>query len=573
MDNTYEYNNTNQTGENPETVDSSVQDTATGADTYSSQPEQTYDQTAYQQTAPQQESTQYTYNQGYTWQGNGQQGYTGAQQTAYQGDYTYQWQGTQSQTGAYVVNDQTSDKKKQKKAKKLKEKKETRTPWGAMIAIALVCAILGGGIGAAATALVTTDNAVVSTSSSSSSVADTSSSETVINTSSHSNEVVLNEVEAGEEMTAAEVYANNVNATVGIVTSITTNYWGYTTTSAASGSGFIISSDGYILTNYHVIEDSDSITVSLYNGESYTATLVGYDESNDIAVLKIDAEGLSTVTLGDSDALNVGDSVVAIGNPLGELTFTLTAGVVSALNRSVTLSSGSTMDLIQTDCAINSGNSGGALFNMYGEVVGITNAKYSSSGSSSEASIDNIGFAIPINTVKEIVYSIIETGTYEKSYIGVTVTDVTTSVYYSTGITSGAVVYSVTEGAPADEAGLQVGDIITKADDTEITGASSLSSYVGSLEVGDELVLEVYRDGETRVIVVTVGSTTQSALPDSTTTDSGTDSSTDSDSDQNSGSNGQSGSTSPWGDMFGGFGFGSGSSDDDSSSSSSGGRV
>ncbi|MCD7847464.1 MAG: trypsin-like peptidase domain-containing protein [Oscillospiraceae bacterium] len=474
-------------------------------------------------------------------------------QQAYQGDYTYQWQSSQPQQ-SYVVYEQPNQKKA-KKQKKEKKEKSTRTPWGAMIALALVCAILGGGIGASVTALVATDNSVVSTSSN----ADVSStiSGTVINTSSHSNEVVLNEVEAGEEMTAAEVYANNVNATVGITTSITTNYWGYTTTSAASGSGFIVSSDGYILTNYHVVEDSDSITVSLYNGESYTAALVGYDESNDIAVLKIEAEGLSTVTLGDSDALNVGDSVVAIGNPLGELTFSLTAGVVSALNRSVTLSSGSTMDLIQTDCAINSGNSGGALFNMYGEVIGITNAKYSSS-SSSEASIDNIGFAIPINTVKDIVYSIIETGTYEKSYIGVTVTDVTTSVYYSTGLTSGAVVYSVTEGAPADEAGLQVGDIITKADDTEITSASSLSSYVGSLEVGDELVLEVYRDGETRVIVVTVGSTTQSALPDSTTTDSSADSGSDSDSD--SGSNGQYGSTSPWGDIFGNFGFGGGNS-------------
>ncbi|MCD8345407.1 MAG: trypsin-like peptidase domain-containing protein [Oscillospiraceae bacterium] len=495
------------------------------------------------------------------------------QQSAYQGDYTYQWQSSQWQSQqpnqSYVVYEQPTQKKQKKQ--KVKKEKSSRTPWGAMVALALCCAILGGGVGSAVTtALVSSDNSIVSTSSSSNG---STTSGTIINTSSHSNEVVLNEVEEGEEMTAAEVYANNVNATVGITTSITTNYFGYTTTSAASGSGFIISSDGYILTNYHVVEDSSSITVSLYNDESYSATLVGYDESNDIAVLKIEAEGLSTVTLGDSDALNVGDSVVAIGNPLGELTFSLTAGVVSALNRSVTLSTGTTMELIQTDCAINSGNSGGALFNMYGEVVGITNAKYSSS-SSSEASIDNIGFAIPINTVKDIVYSIIETGTYEKSYIGVTVTDVTTSTYYSTGITSGAVVYSVTEGAPADEAGLEVGDIITKADDTEITGASSLSSYVGSLNVGDELVLEVYRDGETRVIVVTVGSTTQSALPDSSTTESETDTDTDSDSQSGSQSGGQSDGSSSWsdmfGDMFGNFGFGGGSSSGSDSGSGSG---
>lgn len=495
------------------------------------------------------------------------------QQSAYQGDYTYQWQSSQWQSQqpnqSYVVYEQPTQKKQKKQ--KVKKEKSSRTPWGAMVALALCCAILGGGVGSAVTtALVSSDNSIVSTSSSSNG---STTSGTIINTSSHSNEVVLNEVEEGEEMTAAEVYANNVNATVGITTSITTNYFGYTTTSAASGSGFIISSDGYILTNYHVVEDSSSITVSLYNDESYSATLIGYDESNDIAVLKIEAEGLSTVTLGDSDALNVGDSVVAIGNPLGELTFSLTAGVVSALNRSVTLSTGTTMELIQTDCAINSGNSGGALFNMYGEVVGITNAKYSSS-SSSEASIDNIGFAIPINTVKDIVYSIIETGTYEKSYIGVTVTDVTTSTYYSTGITSGAVVYSVTEGAPADEAGLEVGDIITKADDTEITGASSLSSYVGSLNVGDELVLEVYRDGETRVIVVTVGSTTQSALPDSSTTESETDTDTDSDSQSGSQSGGQSDGSSSWsdmfGDMFGNFGFGGGSSSGSDSGSGSG---
>ena len=162
-------------------------------------------------------------------------------------------------------------------------------------------------------------------------------------------------MDTGKEMTAAEVYAANVNSTVGITTSITTNYFGYQTTSAAAGSGFILTQDGYILTNYHVVEGSNSIKVTTYDGTGYDATLIGYDESNDIAVLKIDATGLTPVVLGDSDKLNVGDSVVAIGNPLGELTFSLTSGAVSALNREVTLSSNVTMDLIQTDCAINSG--------------------------------------------------------------------------------------------------------------------------------------------------------------------------------------------------------------------------
>ena len=173
-----------------------------------------------------------------------------------------------------------------------------------------------------------------------------------------------------------------------------------------------------------MINGANSITVTLYDGSKYEAELIGEDASNDIAVLKIEAQNLTPVVLGSSDSLKVGEDVVAIGNPLGELTFSLTKGTVSALNRAITLSSGVTMNLIQTDCAINSGNSGGALFNLYGEVVGITNAKYSSSGYSGQASIDNIGFAIPINSVRDIVTSIIEKGYISKPYIGVSVSNV-----------------------------------------------------------------------------------------------------------------------------------------------------
>ena len=317
-------------------------------------------------------------------------------------------------------------------------------------------------------------------------------------------------VDTGKQMTAAEVYAANVNSTVGITTSITTNYWGFQTTSAAAGSGFILTEDGYILTNYHVVESSDSITVAMYNGDTYDASLVGYDESNDVAVLKVDAQGLSPVVLGDSDNLNVGDSVVAIGNPLGELTFSLTAGLVSAKDREVTLSNSVTMDLIQTDCAINSGNSGGALFNLYGEVIGITNAKYSSSSSSS-ASIDNIGFAIPINHVLPIVQSIIEKGYISKPYVGVTVSDVNqqTQLY---GIPAGAAVQSVAADSPAEQAGLQSGDVITSVNGTEITGSSELVSLVSDAAVGDTMTLTVYRQGATVEITVTVGEQVQSAL-------------------------------------------------------------
>ena len=316
-------------------------------------------------------------------------------------------------------------------------------------------------------------------------------------------------VDTGKLMTPAEVYAANVNSTVGITTSVTTNFWGFQTTSAASGSGFILTGDGYVLTNYHVIESSNSISVTLYDGKSYDAVLIGYDESSDIAVLKIDAEGLTPVVLGDSDNLNVGDSVVAIGNPLGELTFSLTSGAVSALNREITLSNSVTMNLIQTDCAINSGNSGGALFNLYGEVIGITNAKYSGSGSG--ASIDNIGFAIPINHVRGIVESIIENGYVAKPYIGVTVSDVSEETM-GYGLPAGAAVKAVSEDSPAEKAGLQVNDIITAVNGKEISGRTGLSEAVSAASVGDTLTLTVYRQGNTISVDVTVGEQIQSAL-------------------------------------------------------------
>lgn len=375
------------------------------------------------------------------------------------------------------------------------EKKPFWKKPGAMIAGVLVAAMLAGFGGSAI------GNAVFGGSGGGTTVYQGKRPSSVINTAS---------IDTSKQMTAAEVYAENVNSTVGITTQVTTNFWGYTTQSAASGSGFIYSADGYIITNYHVIESASSIKVTLYDGKSYDAQLVGYDESNDVAVLKIDAKDLTPVTIGDSDNLNVGDSVIAIGNPLGELTFSLTSGAVSALDREVTMSNNVTMELIQTDCAINSGNSGGALFNLYGEVIGITNAKYSGS-SGSGASIDNIGFAIPINSVRSIVDSIIEKGYVAKPYIGVMVSDVSDEAI-SYGTPAGAAVVSVTEGGPAEKAGLQANDIITAADGKEISGKSGLSSIIADCAAGDKLTLSVYRQGQTLTVTVTVGEQTTSAL-------------------------------------------------------------
>ncbi len=368
-------------------------------------------------------------------------------------------------------------------------------PWGKVIALMLVAALLGGALGAGGVLLL--------------SPAGNSGSSQVLKGERPSTVIDAATIDSSKQLSPAEVYAQNVASTVGITTSVTTNYFGFTTTSAAAGSGFVLSDDGYILTNYHVIENSTSIKVTMYDGSSYDAELIGYDESNDIAVLKVDAENLRPVVLGDSDNLNVGDSVVAIGNPLGELTFSLTAGVVSALDREVTLSGNVTMELIQTDCAINSGNSGGALFNLYGEVIGITNAKYSSSGSG--ASIDNIGFAIPINSVMNIVESIIEKGYIAKPYIGVSVASVSSETQ-SYGLPKGAAVKAISEDSPAEKAGLQINDIITAANGTTIESSDDLVRLVGDLYNGAELQLTVYRQGETLEITVTVGEKIQSAL-------------------------------------------------------------
>ena len=320
------------------------------------------------------------------------------------------------------------------------------------------------------------------------------------------------QAEAPQELSPADIYEMNVNSTVGItISGQTTSRYGYGYTYQASGSGFIITSDGYILTNYHVIEGSEKVTVATYNNETYDAKVIGYDESNDIAVIKIEADDLTPVILGDSNALRVGDPVFAIGNPLGELTFSLTHGIVSALSRSVTIDSGSTMSLIQTDCSINSGNSGGALFNVYGEVVGITNAKYSSSGYSGEASIDNIGFAIPINSVQRIVTSIIENGYILKPYIGITVSSMSEETANITGIKAGAVVYEVTEDAPADKAGIKAHDVITRVDDQDISSSEDLVKVISDTEPGTVLRFHIYRQGKEMEIDVRVDSKTESA--------------------------------------------------------------
>ena len=417
------------------------------------------------------------------------------------------------------------------------QKKHKKSGAGKAVALVLVCALVSGCMGVGGAFL---GSSLVRQGQPETVLSDGVS--TVMKGVRETFVLQIQQIDSSKTLSAAEVYAANVNSTVGIVTSaVTTNFWGQRTTSAAAGSGFLFTDDGYILTNYHVVQGADSVTVSTYDGTKYDAKIIGFDESNDVAVLKIDAEGLTPVVIGNSDQLNVGDSVVAIGNPLGELTFSLTSGTVSALDREVTMSSGISMELIQTDCAINSGNSGGALFNMHGEVVGITNAKYSGS-SGSGASIDNIAFAIPINDVYSIVTSIIEKGYIEKPYIGVSVLDVSdeTQKY---GLPKGASVQTVTDDGPAKAAGLQVNDIITKVDDTEITGSSDLVKTIGQCKPGQEITLTVYRQGQTLELKVTVARKVQDSKPEQQTVQQQTQS-----------SNGYSGQIPNFPGFFG-FGF------------------
>ena len=371
-----------------------------------------------------------------------------------------------------------------------------------IVALLLACLIVGGGAGAGGAAL------YGHLSGGGTPAADEEEGTTIYEAQTPLSAVNVSSVPSGSPMSAAEIYAANVDATVGItVDVVTTNWWGMTTSGAAAGSGFVITQDGYIVTNYHVInvQGAQTITVAMYDGTTYPAEVVGFDEAHDLAVLKIDASGLQTVVLGDSDSLVVGEPVAAIGNPLGELTFSLTTGVISALDRTVTMDSGTVMDLLQTDCAINSGNSGGPLFNEYGEVIGITNAKYSSS-SSGQASIDNIGFAIPIDQVKDLITQLIETGEIGQPYLGVSVLTARTEGQQD-GVPAGAYVVSVEEGGPAARAGVRAGDVITALNGDAVETQQELTSLKSQYKVGQTVTLTVVRGGETLALEVVLGVT------------------------------------------------------------------
>lgn len=268
---------------------------------------------------------------------------------------------------------------------------------------------------------------------------------------------------------------------------------GYQTVMAA-GSGVIISKDGYIVTNNHVVEGATETTVTLSNGEEYDAVIVGTDPTSDLAVIKIDADvDLPFLSFGDSTELQVGETVVAIGNPLGEFEGTVTSGVVSGKNRTITIDDTTMLNLIQTDAAINSGNSGGALLNLRGEVIGINSAKTSAVG------VEGIAFAIPSEVVIPLAEQLIEFGEVTRPMLGITGSPVPQNNY---GLPRGVMVYEVLAGSSAQKAGVKKSDIITAVNGNTVTSVNDINAYKAQLDVGDTMSLSVYRDGQEIVIDV-----------------------------------------------------------------------
>ena len=331
-------------------------------------------------------------------------------------------------------------------------------------------------------------------------------------------EVTTVNITGGEELSYTEIYNANVDSCVSINASSTGyNFFMQPVKTASSGSGFVITKDGYIVTNYHIISNSTDVEVTLDDGTTYTAQVVGGDESYDIAVLKVDPgdKELQPVVLGTSGSLQVGDEIVAIGNPLGELTFSMSEGIVSCVNREINVD-GTPFNMIQITAAINEGNSGGPLFNIYGEVVGIVSAKYSTSSSGN--AVEGLGFAIPMDDVLSMIKDIMENGPVTtRPYLGI-------NAWYDSqpqvsGVSAGVYVESVEAGGPAEKAGLQAGDVITMIGSSIITNRDDISSLSKTYKAGDTVTITYVRDGQVATTELTFGSTTEASTTSSEATE------------------------------------------------------
>ena len=409
--------------------------------------------------------------------------------------------------------------KKEKRAKRVREKR-AGMPAAAIVALCLVCAIIGGLAGAYLPGLLPGRAAAPDDSGRNtapdeipafSAGGDNATPDKVTSTAS---QTIRRDLSAsnGEVLAPDEIYYElAINQVVGITSSITYNYYGRTRSSQVSGSGFIVSEDGYILTNSHVIEDAaesgGEITVLLYDGSEYSAAVVGYDQDNDIGVLKIEATGLKPAAIGDSDALRVGETVYVVGNALGYLEWSMTSGLVSGVDREISAydavsGRSNTLNTFQTEATINSGNSGGPVYNARGEVVGVAVAS-----ASSQSYAESLNFAIPINTAIDIANDLIDDGVVSgKPYIGILGPDTLSATYAQYyGVVPGVYFQALEAGGPAEKAGMKVGDIIVGLGDKEVASTNDLDAAKRGFHAGDTTTIRVYRSGDYLDLTITFG--------------------------------------------------------------------
>lgn len=390
-----------------------------------------------------------------------------------------------------------------------------------MIACLLVMAVLSSGLTAlflkggntetqAESTTAVEDNSIVVDESKSTTEDSTQSQQS--NTSRPSENLQISTSTTLTPAITSSTIQSSMSSVVGIYLSATTiNYTGASEEEdLGSGSGVIITSDGYIVTNNHVVEGGQNIRVCLQDGTEYEATLIGTDSYSDLAVIKIDATGLPAATLGTSSNMTVGDPVFAVGNPLGVLSSSVSQGIISGLDRTINVD-GHNMTLMQTDAAVNPGNSGGGLFNANGELIGIVNAK------SYGLDVEGIGFAIPMDTAKPIIMDLIDLGYVTgRPYLGISMQDValrfggnySSNPFFSYGgsYVTGVQVVAVEEGSPAQNGGIQVNDVIVGLNDEEVSGTSQLSALLYEYNVGDTVTISVLRGNETQQLTVTLGS-------------------------------------------------------------------
>ncbi len=379
-----------------------------------------------------------------------------------------------------------------------RREKKTETPkkhgFARIACLALVCSLLGGLVGAGAATV-----AAGRGSRSTETTAETTPAPTVTTVAG----TAVNTASSSGNLTAGEIYSLACQQVVGITTEVTmTNYFGQTSSSAVAGTGFIIAEDGFILTNNHVVayavQGGYDVTVMTYDGTKYDAEIVGADEGNDIAVLKIDATGLNPVTFADSDSIAVGDTVYAVGNPLGELDFTMTTGLVSALDRTITAEENYVpINMFQIDAAVNPGNSGGPVYNAAGQVIGVVTAKSAASG------VEGLGFAVPANDAVNIANELMENGfVVSRVQLGITTRTLSASAARYYGQQAGVYVVSVNEGSCAEAGGLKPGDIITAVAGKDTVSYEALKTVLRSYAPGDEVELKIYRNDKEQTLTV-----------------------------------------------------------------------